>query len=122
MTKEDALLGFFSSFRIPAYVSTAVPEDAKFPYITYENVIDNWDIAVSITVNIWYRTESEKGPNTKARELSTAIGLGGRLIECDGGVIWLKRGTPWCQSVRDEDDILIKRRYINVTAQYFTMN
>lgn len=123
MTKEAALYDFFSSFDIPAYVTTSVPEDAKYPYITYENIVDSWSgDQVGITVNIWYYTDSEAQINAKARQVASGIGLGGRLIECDGGVIWLKRGTPWCQSVPNENNTAIKRRYINVTAQYFTMD
>lgn len=53
----------------------------------------------------------------KARELAEAIGLGGKLIPCDGGAIWLRRGSPWCQNIADESDENIKRRYVNVTGR-----
>ena len=43
-------------------------------------------------------------------------------IPCDGGYIWLKRGSPFCQSLKYEDDNSIKRRYINLTAEYLTLN
>lgn len=121
MTKEAALHKFFNSFGIPGYPSSAVPEDAVFPWLTYELIVDAWDGGeVGLTVNLWYYTTDEAPPNAKARELSQALGAGGKVLRCDGGYIWLKRGSPWCQSLRDETDENIKRRYINVTAEYLT--
>lgn len=123
MTKAAALYQFFSSFGMTAYTSTSVPEDAVFPYLTYELITSAWEVGeVGLTVNLWFYTTSEAVPNAKAEELSEAIGLGGVRIKCDGGYIWLKRGSPWCQSLSDETSPTIKRRYINVTAEYQTFH
>lgn len=123
MTKEVALKQFFDSFGIPAYPSSSVPEDAVFPWLTYDVVTSSWlGGEVGITVNLWYYTMGESPPNEKAQEISNAIGMGGKIIPCDGGAIWLKRGSPWCQNLSDETDPIIKRRYINVTAEYLTQN
>lgn len=123
MTKEAALKQFFSGFGIAAYPSTAVPNKVEFPYLTYEVITSAFeDGEVGLTVNLWYFTTQEGPPNAKARELSEAIGRGGKPIPCDGGYIWLKRGSPWCQSLTDEASPNIKRRYINVTAEYLTAN
>lgn len=128
MTKDKALYAFFSGFGIPAYPANAVlnengEPDVVLPYLTYTPVFDAWvGEPVSLTVNLWYRTESEAIPNAKAQELSESIGLGGKVIPCDEGYIWLKRGSPWCQNLADEVDSAIKRRYINVTAEYLTFN
>lgn len=123
MTKAAALYQFFSSFGMTAYTSTSVPEDAVFPYLTYELITSAWEVGeVGLTVNLWFYTTSEAVPNAKAEELSEAIGLGGVRLKCDGGYIWLKRGSPWCQSLSDETSPTIKRRYINVTAEYQTFH
>lgn len=123
MTKAAVLHEFFSGFGIPAYAASAVPDDAVFPWLTYELVTSAWDGGeVGITVNLWYYTTSEKTPNDKAQEISTALGTGGAVLPCDGGFIWLKRGAPWCQSLTDDADSQIKRRYINVSAEYLTVN
>lgn len=122
MTKGEALQAFFERF-LPAYAASAVPEDVTFPYLTYELITDAWDGGeVGLTVNLWYYTTGEAAPNAKAQELSDAIGLGGVSIPCDGGFIWLKRGSPWCQSLYDASDSHIKRRYLNVAAEYMTLN
>ena len=121
-TKAGALMDFFSSFGLDAYVETNVPVGATFPYLTYTNVSSAFgDGDVNITVNLWYYTDSEAIPNAKAEEISKAIGLGGRLIKCDDGLIWVKRGTPFIQSLNDDNLPLIKRRYINVSAEFLTL-
>lgn len=123
MTKAAALQQFFSSFGIPAYASSAVPDDAKFPWITYDLSTSAWDDGnVSLTVNLWYYTTSEATPNAKAQEISDSIGRGGAIIPCDGGYIRLLRGNPFCQSLHDDSDSMIKRRYMNITARYYTQN
>lgn len=123
MTKDKALQAFFGGFGIPAYTTASVPRNTEFPWLTYEYSPSAFDEGeTSITVNLWYHTESEAVPNAKAQEISNAIGLGGRVIRCDGGFIWLKRGSPFCQSLADEADRNIKRRYINITAEFCTEN
>ena len=122
MTKGAALQAFFSQF-MDAYAASAVPDDVTFPYMTYELITSAWDGGeVGLTVNMWFRTTSEKEPNAAVDRLSKAIGLGGVFLHCDDGVIWLKRGSPWSQSLTDATDKTIKRRYINVTAEYLTLN
>lgn len=121
-TKAAALHEFFSGFGIPAYPVSSVPEDTVFPWLTYELITSAWEEGeVGIVVNLWYYTESEATPNAKAEEISKAIGLGGATLPCDDGLIWVKRGSPWCQSLRDDTDPLIKRRYINISAEYMTL-
>lgn len=123
MTKGAALHNFFSGFGMDAYAASSVPEDVTFPYLTYELITSAWEGGeVGLTVNLWFYTTSEAIPNAKAQELSAAIGLGGVIIPCDGGFIWLKRGSPWCQSLQDDTSPTIKRRYINISAEYMTMN
>lgn len=123
MTKAAALHQFFSSFGMTAYTSTSVPDDVVFPYLTYELITSAWEGGeVGLTVNLWFHTTSEAVPNAKAEELSKAIGRSGVNVTCDGGYIKILRGSPWCQSLNDETDRNIKRRYINVTARYYTEN
>ena len=122
MTKEQALYQFFNSFDIIGYRNTAVPDDVIFPYLTFDAPISSFEEdPVSITLNLYYYTDSEAIPDAKAEEIRQAIGMGGKLLSCDGGAIWLKWGTPWCQSLVDDTDATIKRRYINITAEYLTL-
>lgn len=123
MTKAGALHAFFNSFGIPFYPSSSVPEDTIFPWGTYDAVFGAWgDEPIAITANLWYRTESEKEPNDKIKQISAAVGLGGKIVLFDEGAIWIKRGEPFVQNLSDETDDLIKRRYINLTVEYLTIN
>lgn len=123
MTPEAALHKWFSGFGITAYAHTSTPSDAVYPYLTYDLVLGGWNSGeVNIPVNIWYRTDSEAEPNAKVREISRTLGLGGVTISCDDGVIWLKKGSPWAQSVFVEgEDEKIKRRYININAEFLVI-
>lgn len=121
MTPEAALHTFFSGFGIPAYAATSVPDDAELPYLTYELSTGAFGDAESpIYASLWYRTTSEAEPNAKAREVSEALGMGGVMLPCDGGAVWLKRSAPFSQSMADDTDSGIKRRYLLMTAEFET--
>ena len=122
MTKAAAIYQFWSSFGLTAYEENTVPEDATFPYVTYQLVTDSFDREVAATASLWYRGESWTAINAKTEEVARFIGGGGCLLDCDSGFIWLKRGTPFAQNMGDESDDLIKRKYINVTVEYMTAN
>ena len=120
MTKAAAMYQFWSSFGLTAYEENTVPTDAAFPYITYQLVTDSFNREAPITASIWYRSESWTGINAKTEEISQKISRGGKIIPCDGGAIWLKRGQPFAQNMGDESDDLIKRKYLNITAEFMT--
>lgn len=120
MTKAAAIYQFWNSFGLTAYEENTVPDDACFPYITYQLVTDSFDREVSATASIWYRSESWVGINAKTEEISQKISRGGKIIPCDGGAIWMKRGQPFAQNMGDESDNLIKRKYLNITAEFMT--
>ena len=118
MTKAAAIYQFWNSFGLTAYEENTVPDDADFPYITYQLVTDSFDYEIPLTASIWYRSESWTAINAKTEEVSQKISRGGKIIPCDGGAIWLKRGQPFAQSMGDESDNLIKRKYLNITAEF----
>ena len=120
MTKAAAIYQFWNSFGLTAYEENSVPTDAAFPYITYQLVIDSFDREIQLTASLWYRSESWTAINAKTEEISQRISRGGKIIACDGGAIWLKRGQPFAQNMGDESDDLIKRKYLNITAEFMT--
>lgn len=124
MTKAQALNKFFSSFSLIAYEENSVPQGISFPYATYPLVVDSLGTDVPLTLNLWYRDENlySSLPDLvhKVEEISRRIGRGGITIPCDGGVIWLKRGSPFSQIMSDPEDELIRRAYINITAEFLT--
>jgi hypothetical protein len=124
MTKASALYNFFSSFGIEAYEETLVPtgeEAPKFPYLTYQLITDSFDNEILIPVSLWYRSEASLlALNSKTEEISQRIGRGGVFLDCDGGKIWIKRGSPFAQTMSDPEDNTIRRKYINITAEFLT--
>ena len=120
MTKAAAIYQFWNSFGLKAYEENTVPDDATFPYITYQLVTDSFDREIPLSASLWYRSESWTAINAKTEEISQKIGRGGKIIPCDGGAIWLKRGQPFAQNMGDESDSLIKRKYLNITAEFMT--
>ena len=120
MTKAAAIYQFWNSFGLTAYEENTVPTDAAFPYITYQLVTDSFGREVQVTASLWSRSESWTAINAKTDEISQKISRGGKIISCDGGAIWLKRGHPFSQNMGDESDNLIKRKYLNITAEFMT--
>jgi hypothetical protein len=122
MTKDRALFEWFQQFGMPFYPVTALPpaKEITFPYGTYEPVFGyNGDITYP-TVNIYYLTESEVTPNKKAAEIGEVIGMGGTLVKCDEGLMWIKRGSPFVQGINDPDNSNIKRRLISIAIEFIT--
>ena len=120
MTKAAAIYQFWNSFGLTAYEENTVPDDATFPYITYQLVTDSFDREIPLTASLWYRSEGWTDINAKAEEISQKISRGGKIISCDGGAIWLKRVQPFAQNMGDESDNLIRRKYLNITQKYIT--
>lgn len=120
MTKEAAIQRLFNQF-LPAYEENTVPDWAEMPYITYN--LATGDILSGenpLSCSLWYKDNSWITINEKTREISEKIGLGGITLKCDEGVIWLKKGTPFAQSMGDANDDTIRRKYINLTAEFLT--
>lgn len=123
MTKAAALYNFWSGFGLCAYEETSVPTGdgaPDFPYITYQVITDGFGGDVALTASVWYRSESWLEINAKTEEIGQSIGRGGRIVPCDGGAIWIKRGQPFAQSMGDDTDNMIRRKYINITVEFLT--
>lgn len=122
MTKAAAIYQFWSGFGLTAYEENTVPTDAGFPYITYQFVTDSFDREVVAAASLWYRSESWTAINAKTEDISAYIGSGGKIIKCDGGRIWIKRGQPFAQNMGDESDNLIRRKYLTITCEFMSNN
>ena len=119
MTKTQTLQSFFSSFGLKAFQEDSVPSGEDYPYLTYTVATDSFGADVPLSASLWYRDTSWKSANNKVEEISRSIGSGA-ILPCDGGAIWIKKGSPFAQSMGDPSDDLIKRKYINLTAEYLT--
>lgn len=119
-TRTAAIQAWLEGFGMPAYAAQAVPDNAEPPYITFTPVAGAWgDGEQAVTVEVWRRTESEARSNADAEAIGRALGLGGVMLPCDGGGLWVKRGSPFWQAV-DSGEPGVKRRYINLSIENIT--
>lgn len=117
-TKAAAYYTFFNTFGVPAYPSTSVPDDAKFPYVTYNPVYGSFNDANQfMTADAWVETDSEAEANALAERICQALGNGGVLLQCNDGAIWLMLGDPAYQPT-DSGNQRVKRRTINIVADF----
>lgn len=120
MTPEAAFVAWLGTASgLPVHPEGHVPADASYPYATFSLPVSGFgDGDAAASVSLWYRNSGEAVPNACARKLSAELGLGGKLLACDGGAMWLKRGEPFSQPMADTDDA-IERRLINISVEYF---
>ena len=125
MTKNAAIQTFFESFGLPAFPSASVPtsgsEKPSFPYVTYSVQTDSDMATVTCDASLWYRTESWSGINAMTQRVSEYVGTG-LLLECDGGGIIIRKGTPFAQPMGDDTDNMIKRKILTFELTFCTMN
>ena len=117
MDKIQALNNFWNGFGLTAYDESTVPDDTPLPYITYSVAEDELGYTVSVTASIWYRSKRWDEITSKLEQISERIGRGGVMIRFDGGAMWLKKGSPFAQRMRDEDDS-IRRIFMNIEIEY----
>lgn len=120
MTKAAALQAFFGGFGVTAYPSNSVPDETTFPWLTYDYAIGDFGDDIPITAHLYYHTTSEAVPNAKVEEIGAKIGRSGIILDCDGGAIWVKKGSPWCTAQTDAERPEIKHRILNITLEFFT--
>lgn len=120
MDKAQAIHAFWSSFGIPAYDKTTVPEDAGYPRLTYDVSTAQLGTKVALTASLWYHSTTWEDISQKADEISAYIeNMNPPATKIDGGRIYIKGGTPFAQRMADPDPF-IRRMVIYIDVEYFT--
>lgn len=120
MTKEQALYNFWAGFNIDAYDETSVPDNVKFPYITYNTSIGDFNNLLTLSGSIWYRESTWENITIKCNEIDDKVKHGGIIIPYDGGALWIRKGLPFAQRMSDESDDSIRRININIITEYLS--
>ena len=121
MTKGQAIQKFWESFGIPAYDETSVPDDAPFPYITYQVHTSSLDGLCITNASIWYKSYSWKEISEKTEEISKAIAqMNPPSVKIDGGRLYITKGVPFAQRMREESDDTIRRMLLNINYEFLT--
>lgn len=125
MTKQEAIYAFWGGFGLTAYEETSVPTGdnaPKFPYLTYSVATDSVGMDVGLSASLWYYSKSWQEIARKTDEIAREIGANGKTIKFDGGTLWLRRGSPFAQNMGEESGNMIRRAYINVTAEFISID
>ena len=118
MDKFQAIHGLWASFGLPAYEQTSVPDDAQYPYITYEPSVSDFENVVSLSGKLWYQSTSLAAISQKTEEIARAVSPY-KIIPIDGGYVHITQGSPFAQPIPGEKDT-IKGKYIYMQAEFFT--
>lgn len=127
MNKEQALYRFWSMWGLPAYDELSVPDEKELEeknikrYITYRTVTGSIDEKVALSASIWDRDTSWKYLSEKVEEIDKALANGGITIRYDNGMMWVCKASPFAQRMTDDSDRDIKREYLNIQAEFFSL-
>ena len=119
MNKMQTLHNFWSGFKLPAYDENTVPDNAPFPYITYEVSNDDFGNSLAQTASLWYRESGWANITAKEQEIADFITRGGRMITYDYGAMWIRKASPWSQRMNDPSDEMIRRIVLNIVIDFF---
>lgn len=132
MNKQQAYYDFWSRFGVLAFEENAVPNEetiqdmiaagkakAKYPYITYQVLIDDMDGVLVPTASIWDKNTSWQRVDELANTISEYIS---RMptIKLDNGRMYIYKGSPFAQHEGNDDDNTVKRNILNVGVEFLT--
>ncbi len=120
MDKEQALHSFWSSFGIPAYEESSVPDETSYPYMTYQKMSGAFEDDLYPVGSIWTRKSSWSEADAIKAQIEAKFEHGTHLIKIDGGYLAINRGKPFAQSQPDDGDRMIKRYIISLAVEYLT--
>lgn len=121
MDKWQAQYKLWSSFGIPAYDASSVPDGddrPNFPYITYSGVDGTFDSDIPVTVSVWTRDYSWSQANRISDTIYQTLKNGGSTVRYDDGLIWATAENPFAQNMGDPDDDLIRRKILNILLHF----
>lgn len=119
MDKQQAFYSLWSSFGVPAYDENRVPEEATYPRITYQVIVDCLDEPVFPTATLWARGTSWTWLDAKLKEISDHV-EDMLPLQINEGYIQVSKGTPWAQRVTDPSDRMIIGYRLNLGIEFLT--
>lgn len=132
MNKQQAYNSFWGGFGVLAFEENSMPDDriideliksgvakSKYPYITYQVLIDDLGHAVTPTASIYDKSSSWERVDTLANAISGRI-QAMNTIELDNGRMFITKGSPFAQHMGDEGDNTIKRVVLNLSVEFLT--
>jgi hypothetical protein len=120
MDKWQAQYNFWSSFGVPAFEESAVPDSGKvsFPYITYQAMSAPFGNVTYPNANIWSRSTSWEEADAISDLIENTIKNGGAVVPYDGGIIWVVSEDTFSRSLADPSDNMIRRKLLSVALHF----
>ena len=115
--REKALFNFFSSFGLPVYDETSVPDEAKMPYMTCEIKTGHFDYPVPIAISLYYYSDTWTEITKKAREIITKVGES-KAVRYDGGGFNITIEGQQYERMGDPASDMIRRIHITVMCEF----
>lgn len=119
MDKQQALYSLWSRFNLPAYDENRVPEEAVYPYITYQVLLGNLDSPIYPMATLWNRTTSWTWLDAKEKEISAYI-EDMLPIPLDEGYMNVTKGEPFAQRTSDPNDKTVIGYRLNLGVEFLT--
>ena len=120
MNKIQVLDQFWNSFGWDAYDDSSVPQGASLPYITYSVSSGGFsDQSIQLSASLWVKSTSWVDITAKVATISEYIGYSGVVLPCDGGYLWIKRGSTFAQRMSDPDST-IRRVVLTIEVDYLS--
>lgn len=117
MDKWQAQQNYWSSFGLTAYDENTVPEDAAYPYITYQAVSGSLDGQMTVSANLWYRGHSWTEISQKVNQMESMIN---QEVAMDGRqyMVVRKPESSFAQRLREDSDPLVRRILLTVYIEF----
>lgn len=119
MDKQQAFYSLWSSFGVPAFDESRVPEDAPDQRITYQVIVDSIDEPVFPTATLWTKSTSWTWLDAKLKEISDYI-EDMLPIQLDEGYMNVTKGSPWAQRTTDPADSTVIGYRLNLGIEFLT--
>lgn len=132
MNKQQAYNSFWRRFGVLAFEENSVPDDetiqklidsgvadSKFPYITYQVLLDNLGNPVFPTASIYDKSTSWETADLLSNEIMREI-TNMNAIRLDEGYMYITTGTPFAQHRDEPEDSSIKRIILNLGIEFLT--
>lgn len=132
MNKQQAYNSFWNGFGVLAFEENSVPTDdiieemiksgiatSKYPYITYQVLIDDIGNSVFPTASIYDRSTSWERADLLSNMISAYI-ENMNTIRLDNGRMFITKGRPFAQHQLEDADNNIRRIILNLGIEFFT--
>lgn len=113
-----ALYEFASSFGWDAYPEQNIPNNAELPYITYTLQEYDFQTPGFIQMRLWNVSDGYSEINSLIDSIEAEV-RNGKSLFTDSGIIYLYKGSPWCQ-YQPTEEINLKIAYLNLIAHFAT--